>query len=303
MSSDAEENPSLRQRFGEKVAAKIRAQNREKKVADAYTQVRKKFRPRKSDLGSIVLIAATKTAKAKPGERVTSAYRGKVYAFYVTKNKVVRPYVEKVYTDTGKRRRKKSKVPIPYRPHTLDPHQFPTASARKKAVKLFVVRGDRMVPPVKVVAESGNVRWHETVVPLAVDAMRTLAMKATGGKGVGNLPMMVDVTLTVETPDGRERRIQVSDDFGQRKEQGTRDQDFYTPYFTGKIYALLAERLSMMGLVSAGSAKRVGGLRENRGKKRSKWTKRGAPWAKRDFDEARVSSVVIEPRLIRVTNK
>jgi hypothetical protein len=115
--------------------------------------------------------------------------------------------------------------------------------------------------------------------------------------------MMVDVTLTVETPDGRERRIQVSDDFGQRKEQGTREKDFYTPNFTGKVYALLAERLSMMGLVSAGSAKRIGQLPENRGKKRSKWTRRGAPWAKRDFEEARVSSVEVQPRLIRVTNK
>ena len=303
MPADAEENPSLRQRFGEKVAAKIRAQNRERKVKDSYESVRKRFRPRKSELGSIVLIAASTTAKAKQGDRVPSSYRGKVYAFYVTKNRTIRPYVEKVHTDQGKRRRAKSKVPLPYRPHTLDPQQFPTASARRKAVKLFVVRGDKLVAPIRVESAKGNVRWHETVVPLAAEAMRKMADKATGGKGVGNLPMMVDVTMTVETPDGKRRQIRVTDDFGQRKEQGTRDKDFYTPYFQSKVYALVAERLSLMGLVSAGSSKRIGGLAENRGKPMSKWTRRGAPWAKRDFAEARVSAVEIQPRLIRVTNK
>ena len=303
MSDDSEENPSLRQRFGDKFAKKLKAQTKVTKETSAYESVRKKFRPRKAELGTIVLIAASKTSKAKTGDRVSPNYRGKVYAFYVTKNKTIRPYVEKVYASTAKRRTAKSKVPLPYRPHTLDPQQVPTASAKRKAMKLFVVRGDKLVQPVVVVAKKVSVRWHETVVPLAADAMRRLAEKATGGKGVGNLPMMVDVKIELTTPDGRKKLITVSDDFGQRREQGSKETDFYTPYFTQKIYALIAEHLSVLGFVSQGSARRISQLPENRGRKRSQWTRRGQPWLKRRLPEVRVSAVEIQPRLIRVTNK
>jgi hypothetical protein len=299
---DTEENPSLRARFGEKVASKIRAQRKLERQQQSYKTALGRFRPRKSELGSIVLVAATKTGKAKPGTRVDPSYRGKVYAVYVTKGGNIKPYREKVYGG-GHRRREKTKVPVPYSPRTLDPQQFPTKRARRLATEIFVVRGDKIVPPIVIEAKRGNVGWHETVVPLASARMREMADKATGGKGVGNVPMMVDVTVEVELPDGRKKSVTVTDDFGQRREQGTKDEDYYRPYFQKKIYALVAEHLSAFGLVSASSAKRVQKSPENKGKPRSKWRWRGGPWYKRDHDVARVSKVTVQPRLIRVSRK
>lgn len=298
---DTEENPSLRKRFGEKVAAKIRKQRAEDRQQATFKAATKRFRPRKAELGKIVLLAATKTRTASPGERVSADYKGKVYALYVTRNKTVKPYKERIYTE-GKRRKSKTKHPVPYRTHTLDPQQFPTKGSRKQAFELFVTRGDRLVAPVVIRAKKGNVSWHETVVPLAAAQMKDLAFKATGGKGVGNLPMMVDVDVTVQLPDGSSKTIRVSDDFGQRKEQGEKDKDFYSPFFKKKIYALLGEQLVQLGLVSQGSASRV--AKFNRGLPPSQWQWRGGPWNKRDLYEdgriARISEVRIQSSLIRV---
>lgn len=302
MTDDTEENPSLRQRFGEKFAAKLRAQNRERRERAKYSQALRRFRPRKSELGGIVLLAATATKTAKVGDRVGPNHKGKVYALYVTRTKKIKPYREKVFTDAGHRRKVKSKVPVAYRPKTLDPQQFPTKSARTKALKLLVVRGDKLIRPVRIESARGNVRWHETVVPLAVDAMQRLVAKATGGRGAGNLQTMVEVKLELTMPDGQVRIITVQDDFGQRRDQKA-GPDFYQPYFERKVYALMADQLSMLGLVSAGSAKRIGRLPENRGLPRRKWTRRGAPWQKRNFDDVRVSAVTITPMLVRVSNK
>lgn len=299
--ADTEDNPSLRQRFGKRVAERIKKQRSEERQQTAFKAATKRFRPRKAELGKIVLLAATKTRDAKPGDRVGADYKGKVYALYVTKNKTVKPYRERVYTE-GKRRRAKSKHPVPYKTHTLDPQQFPTKASRKQAFELFVTRGDRLVAPLVVIAKKGNVSWHETVVPLAVEQMKELVQKATGGKGVGNLPMMVDVDVTLQLPDGSSKTIRVSDDFGQRKEQGTQEKDFYTPFFQKKIYALLGESLVQLGLVSQGSAKMV--ARYNRGVPVSQWQWRGGLWKKRDLYEAgqvaRISEVRVQPFLKRV---
>jgi len=299
--SDIEENPSLRARFGEKVAAKIRKQRVEERQQTAFKSATKGFRPRKVELGKIVLLAATKTAKAKPGQRVTADYKGKVFALYVTRTKKIKPYKERIYTE-GKRRKAKTKHPVSYRTHTLDPQQFPTKGSRKQAFELFVTRGDRLVPPVIVRAKNGNVRWHESVVPLAAIQMQQLADKATGGKGVGNLPMMVDVDVTLQMPDGSSKTIRVSDDFGQRKEQGSKKEDFYEPFFAKKIYALLGDQMMSLGVVSSGSASRV--AKANAGKPIGRWQWRGGPWHKRDLYKAgqvaRISEVKVQPLLKRV---
>lgn len=299
--ADIEENPSLRARFGEKIASRIRKQRVEERQETAFKTATKRFRPRKAELGKIVLLAATKTRTAAPGERVGPDYKGKVFALYVTKNKTVKPYKERVYTE-GKRRKSKTKHPVPYRTHTLDPQQFPTKRSRKQAMELFVTRGDRLVTPLVVIAKKRNVGWYETVVPLAAAKMQELADKATGGKGVGNLPMMVDVDVTLQLPDGSRKVIRVSDDFGQRKEQGTQDGTFYTPFFEKKVYALLGEQLMQLGLVSAGSAQRV--AKVNKGRAISKWQWRGGPWYKRDLYKqgqiARIAEVKVQPLLKRV---
>lgn len=302
MTDGAEDNPSLRQRFGDKFADKLKAQNKARRTQKQFDDAVRRFRPRKADLGGIVLLAASATKLVKVGDRVGPNHKGKVYAIYVTKTRKVKPYRERVFNDQGRRHKLKSKIPLPYRPKTLDPQQFPTASARRKALKLLVVRGDKMIRPVRIESKQGNVRWHETVVPLATDAMVRLVEKATGGRGAGNLQTMVEVELELTLPDGRVRKLKVTDDFGQRRGQKA-GPEFYVPYFERKIYAMMAEQLSMIGLVSTGSAKRIGRLPENRGLPREEWTRRGSAWQKRNYDEVRVSAVTITPMLVRISNK
>ena len=296
--SDTEDNPSIRQRFGSKVADKLKKQREEERKQSSYATATKKFKPRKKELGKIVLIAATKTRNSKPGDRVESTHRGKVFALYITKTGKIKPYRERIFVE-GHRRKLKSKTPLPYSPKSIDPQQFPTEAARKRATEVFLVRGTKLVPPV-VIVSNRNVRWHETVVPLVSEALVQTVKKATGGKGVGNVPMMLDVTVTVSMADGSEKQVTITDDFGQRLEQGEKGSEFYAPFLSRRTYAMVAERLMVLGVVTQGSSQRVAKANAHIPERRD-WQWRGGPWHKRDLPIARISRVEVQPRLIRVT--
>ena len=292
-----EDNPSLRQRFGEKVAAKVKAQEQRKKQEADY-KAASKFRPRKSELGTIVLIAATKTREAKLGDRVGPKYRGKVFAFYITKTGQKKPYRELEFRGVGKPRRAKHKVPIPYRKSTLDPYNFPKR-AREKF--FFAKLGTPVKKPLIVKAKTGNVWWNEEFVPRAVRKTREVIDKVTKGKQVGNLQVVMDVTAYIELPNGQVKAVSHQDVFGQRKEQEPKPK-FYEPFIARRLYAGIAQKLQQMGLVSQGSSTRVGSLPENKGKPRSKWMYKGEPWAKRKLDTARVAEIQFLPRTVIVTS-
>jgi len=153
-----------------------------------------------------------------------------------------------------------------------------------------------------VTAKTGNVRWHEDVVPKTIRATQRMLKKAFGSKEVGDVPILFEVKAEVQLPDGSTMTINHMDNFGQRKEQES-NTDLYQGFVERRLYAGLAEKLSEQGLVSAGSAKRIGSLPGNKGKPQSQWNKFGKPWAKRDYSVARVSSVTITPTVQRVTNK
>jgi len=292
-----EDNPSLRQRYGEKVATQYAAQELLKKQELDY-KIASKFRPRKSERGSIVLIAATKTREAKLGDRVSPKYRGKVFAFYITKTGEKKPYRELEFRGVGKPRRAKSKVPIPYRKSTLDPFNFPKR-AREKF--FFAKLGTPVKKPLVVRAKTGNVWWNEEFVPKAVRKTREVIEKVTKGKQVGNLQVVMDLTAFVELPDKQVKAINHQDIFGQRKEQEPKPK-FYEPFIARRMYAGIAQKLQQMGLVSQGSATRVGSLPENKGKPRSKWQYKGEPWAKRNLDTTRVAEIQFLPRTVVVTS-
>lgn len=292
-----EDNPSLRQRFGEKVAAKYAAQEKLKKQQADY-KVASKFRPRKSERGTIVLIAATKTREAKLGDRVSPKYRGKVFAFYVTSTGKKKPYRELEFRGVGKPRKAKHKVPVPYRKSTLDPYVFPKR-ARDKF--FFAKLGTPVKKPLVVKAKTGNVWWNEEFVPRAVQKTQEVVKKVTKGKQVGNLQMVMNVTAFIEMPDGQIKAIQHEDIFGQRKEQQPKPK-FYRPFIAKKLYAGVAQKLQQMGLVSQGSATRVGSLPENKGKPRSKWQYNGEPWSKRNLETARVAEIQFLPHTVIITS-
>ena len=292
-----EDNPSLRQRFGEKVAAKVKAQEQRKKQEADY-KAASKFRPRKSELGTIVLIAATKTREAKLGDRVGPKYRGKVFAFYITKTGQKKPYRELEFRGVGKPRKAKHKVPIPYRKSTLDPYNFPKR-AREKF--FFAKLGTPVKKPLIVKAKTGNVWWNEEFVPRAVRKTREVIDKVTKGKQVGNLQVVMDVTAYIELPNGQVKAVSHQDVFGQRKEQEPKPK-FYEPFIARRLYAGIAQKLQQMGIVSQGSATRVGSLPENKGKPRSKWMYNGEPWSKRKLETARVAEIQFLPRTVIVTS-
>ena len=299
---DAEENPSLRQRFGDKFWRKFQKQTKAQEQAALYSKAIRHFRPRKGERGGIVLLAATTKLGRKIGERVPKNYRGKVFSFYVTKTGKAQPYRDRVITKSGARRAR-TRSPVAHTVKAIDPWNFIAKSAQKAAQRTLFVKGDRMVRPVTIAVRKGNVRWHEDVVPAATDAMMRLAQRATGGKGVGNLPMMATVEAVVELPDGKLVTLKQEVNFGQRREQGMKEADFYRPFFERKVYAAFADDLQRLGMVSQGSAKHVKKLKENRGKPRELWRHKGLPWKKRNLPEARVASVTITPALIRITNK
>ena len=292
-----EDNPSLRQRFGEKVAAKFKEQQQKQKQEADY-KIASKFRVRKSERGTIVLIAATKTREAKLGERVGPKYRGKVFAFYITKTGEKKPYRELEFRGVGKPRKAKHKVPIPYRKSTLDPYNFPKR-AREKF--FFAKLGTPVKKPLIVKAKTGNVWWNEEFVPRAVRKTREVIDKVTKGKQVGNLQVVMDVTAYIELPNGQVKAVSHQDVFGQRKEQEPKPK-FYEPFIARRLYAGIAQKLQQMGIVSQGSATRVGSLPENKGKPRSKWMYNGEPWSKRKLETARVAEIQFLPRTVIVTS-
>jgi hypothetical protein len=297
MPTPEEDNPSLRQRFGEKVAAKVKAQQQKQKQEADY-KAASKFRPRKAERGTIVLIAATKTREAKLGERVGPKYRGKVFAFYITKTGQKKPYRELEFKGVGKPRRAKHKTPVPYRKSTLDPYAFPKR-AREKF--FFAKLGTPVKKPLIVKAKTGNVWWNEEFVPRAVQKTREVIKKVTKGKQVGNLQLKMQVTAYIEMPNGQVKAISHEDVFGQRKEQKP-TKKLYEPFIAKSLYAGIAQKLQQMGIVSQGSATRVSSLPENKNKPRSQWMYNGEPWSKRNLQTARVAEIQFLPRTIIVTS-
>ena len=297
MPTPEEENPSLRQRFGEKVAAKFKEQQKKQKQEADY-KAASKFRVRKTERGTIVLIAATKTRIAKLGDRVGPKYRGKVFAFYVTQTGVKKPYRELEFRGVGKPRRAKYKTPQPYRKATLDPFNFP----KRAREKLFFAKlGTPVKKPLIVKSKTGNVWWNEEFVPKAVQKTRDVVKKVTKGKQVGNLQMVMDITAYIELPSGQVKAISHQDVFGQRKEQKPTPK-FYKPFIAGRLYAGLAQKLQQMGIVTQGSATRVGSLPENKGNPREDWMYNGVPWSKRKLETARVAEIQFLPRTVIVTS-
>ena len=232
------------------------------------------------------------------GDRVGPKYRGKVFAFYITKTGDKKPYRELEFRGVGKPRRAKTKVPIPYRKSTLDPFNFPKR-ARDKF--FFAKLGTPVKNPLVVKAKTGNVWWNEEFVPRAVQKTREVVKKVTKGKQVGNLQLKMEMTAFVEFPDGQVRAISHEDMFGQRKEQKPTPK-YYSPFIARKLYAGLAQKLQQMGLVTQGSATRVGTLPENKGKPRSDWRYNGEPWSKRYLQTARVAEIQFLPRTIVLTS-
>jgi len=297
MPTPEEENPSLRQRFGEKVAAKFKEQQKKQKEGADY-KAASKFRVRKSERGTIVLIAATKTRESKLGDRVGPKYRGKVFAFYVTKTGQKKPYRELEFRGVDKPRRAKHKIPVPYRKSTLDPYNFPKR-AREKF--FFAKLGTPVKKPLVVKAKTGNVWWNEEFVPKAVRKTREVIQKVTKGKQIGNIQIVMDITAYIELPNGQVKAISHQDVFGQRKEQEPKPK-FYEPFIARRLYAGIAQKMQQIGIVSQGSATRVGSLPENKGKPRSKWMYKGEPWSKRKLETARVAEIQFLPRTVVVTS-
>ena len=277
-------------------------QEKDAKQQKAFKEATRRFRPRKTERGGVVLIAATKTRSAKPGDRVPKNYKGKVYALYVSKTKKVTPYKEFTPPIAGKRRKAKTKHPVAIKSISIDPLNFRTKAARRVAEKLFFVPGSKLIKPVTVTAKTGNVRWHEDVVPKVIRATKRMIKKAFGAREIGDVPILFEVRAELELPDGSKITIDHMDAFGQRKEQKS-ENSLYEGFIERKLYAGLAEKLSERGLVSRGSARHVGALPENQGKPQSKWTRRDKPWYKRKYDVARVSSITIMPTVQKVTNK
>lgn len=273
------------------IAARLVQQAKQKADTKAFSAATRYFRTRKAERGTVILIAATKTRRVAVGQRVTKAFKGKVYPVYVNKNGKKEFYREYKKTDAGVKRRARVKTPQARPPASVDPSQFATKSSKKKAATLLFARGSQMQKPVTVTSATGNVRWHETVVPKVLDSIGKLLQKEIGDRPT-TLSLLFEVTARVEMPDGSIRVIEHKDSLGKQASQTNIDK-LYQPFLERKLYAGVAQSLEDLQLVSAGSARYVGRLPENKGKLQPKWTRKKKPWVKRKFAVARVASVSV----------
>lgn len=103
------------------------------------------------------------------------------------------------------------------------------------------------------------------------------------------------IGVTVQLPDGRLEfyETQISTLPGDIRKGSIHHINLgrLRAFFGLQVYAFIARELSSHGYVMAGSANYIKRLKENKRKRRSKWTKAGQEWQGRDKADVEIKSV------------
>lgn len=255
---------------------------RERKQADAIHN----FRPRKSDRGRIIFIGS-RGGRLPPG----SARRG--YAVYIntkgrksvirqlskTAGRVEKTAIPRKLTgiDVSRLRAKRAKQ----RFLTARLNPVARAELRKKGRKGVASRGTRY---------AGNIvtdKFYEnsdSVTVLSKELVR--AVNSTRSKK----DFLVTIGISVKDGEGRFHWIELSRRFSRQDRQKA-DVSEVRQYFGKEIYAFLARELADRDLVLSGSARHIGRLKENRGRKRDSWTKDGFLWQGHDMNDVTIDKL------------
>jgi hypothetical protein len=266
--------------------------NREKKLAGAL----KKYRPRKSERGKIVVIGTR-------GGRIRNGDSRRGYAVYVNKKGRKIP-VRKFSRATGKL----EKTPIPRKISSLDISSVKS----KRAKKQFLT--SRINPKARGIIRSNRKRKITGEGTRFFGREETKTFYATGGKVSKAVSVMaaelkaardsvkssrgtlqecsftVSLGFNLMSADGKHHWTELQDSFIRQFRQPAEIGEL-VHYFGKRIYAMLAGQLAELGFVLAGSAGNISRLDENKNKTRRQWTKNGFRWQGRDAENINLHSI------------
>ncbi len=277
----------LREKF-----IKQRQAARERRLAKNLRSAFGKFRPKKSERGSVVFIN-------RAGQRGRSGRVG--YGVYVdTKGKkhIIRQY--------DRKSRKIERVPAPRKVSAIDVSRVRNKGAKKKFLQAHVnpvaagslrkirskikeTRGSAGHVPADGTRFAGKSRansfWTGSEIVKKIGGELLKAFRTTKS----NKDFLV--TLGIHVKKGRQRWF-----FSTQRRIARKDAQPVTlteiKQFLGhEIYAFIATELLAEGLVMAGSAAYISRLKENKKKKREDWTKDGFEWGGAGAEDVEVTNV------------
>jgi hypothetical protein len=260
---------------------KQREQDKDRKLEKEFKRAIRGFRPRKSELGRIIVLS-------RKGERVRGNSRVG-YAVYInTKGKKI---PVKQY---DRQRAKIEKFPKARRISEIDASRVRSKRAKKRFFEAHTREVDRGVTTKQ--ARFGYKRqFHRVDVEsqFAQYASEQMLRMLRGTKSIErNYSLMIGLNVT--TPDGLkwfETQISALPGDIRKAKINTITVERLREFFGRQVYAFLARELEMAGYVMAGSARYVSNLPENENQPRERWTKEGHHWPGTTRQDVTVNSV------------
>ncbi len=273
----------------EKKASAARIKRIVRKHTDRGQKFKKavsKFRPKKADYGSIVFI----NIDGKRGKKFSDR---KGYAVYVNskgKKKGVRQYNR----ETGRI----EKDPPARRISSIDINRVRSKKAKAKFWRAFtneVVSGklENMDKRKKV---PNSTRFSGAIDSSRIDgksdAVKRLAKELAYASNItaSKKDFLVTIGIHITDKDGKSHFVTTQQRFSRNEGQKATTAET-EKFFAYTIYGFLANELAMRGLVLIGSARHIARLKQNKGKRRDKWTKDGFLWQGHDMQDVTIKKV------------
>lgn len=229
----------------------------------AANKAARAFKPRKSDFGEITFVG-------RDGKRGAELKGRKGFAVYVSKSgkKKVLKDIKKGYGP-----QKISELKLPYQKRLIKHlHRFSDRYVKVLGGKT-INKGSGKVNP------SGPYDFSDKVVnKIGSSLLHAFKYQKAQRK------FRIDAMILVKKENGETRVYRVTLNIN-KSDHIAIEQGGVRNWITQSFYTQFARQLSFDGYVTSGSANHVRRLAENRGKDKSKWTKKGVPWQNREDTE------------------
>ena len=256
----------------------------------AYKKAVRFFRPKKTERGSVVVLAA-RPRRGKV-ERLGKSSRKQGYAVYVTRLGTVKPLVER-----GKR------VPLPRTRKGIDPADFRSKTAREAGQRALFSRVSTRRGLSRVFTPG---RGRTSVDWLKVQAGMVEAMAQAVRTNKRAHTQVFSSSVVVKTADGM-RTFGATTNLHLSDAQARMDLPSDWEGFHAKSleqYSIIAEQLAQADMVTKGSAESIGELEWNDGEEMVNWMdERGRRWEKNEMDVVDVKSWSFEVGVGQIEGK
>lgn len=243
------------------------------------------FRPRRSDRGTIIFVGTR-------GGRISGASQRKGFAVYVTKSgrkQFIRQY--------DRKKGRVERTPTPRKLTTLDISTVRNKSAKKRFLTTHLNPSVRAILRKKGKGISqrgtryaGKIKTNKFYEKADVVGILAKELARASNSQKSKRDFLVTIGISVKDGTGRHHWIEIQRRFSRQDGQRAYETDLRS-FFGREIYAFLAKELSDRDLVLQGSARHIGRLKENRGKKRSRWEKDGFLWQGHDQKDVSIESL------------